>query len=135
MVWKLYMKCCRSYVLKRQLTMWIRRQQGLMHRYRGVDTSSDSMSVTNGLLVMGLFHYTNARWLTAASENQGSCSAFRCWRSCLSRPKLLLHSERHPHILLVPWEWRVENQLLVWDITICSSVWMNEPPGTPQPNS
>lgn len=42
-----------------------------MHRYGGVDTSSDSMSVTNGLLVMGLFHYTNERWLSATPETKG----------------------------------------------------------------
>lgn len=36
----------------------------------GMDTSSNSMSVTSWLLVVGLFHYTNERWLSATLENQ-----------------------------------------------------------------
>lgn len=77
-----------------------------MHRYGGVDTSS--LSLTGSL-----------SWGYCTALMKGGCqrlqrtSTMTCVKGlalhsdvecCLPRHKLLLHSERHPHVLPVLWE-------------------------------
>lgn len=108
-------------------------------------------SVTGWLLVMGLFHHTKERWLSVTPENQHHEAL---WRVLLCYPciqmlqvlliytQVLLHSERCPHILLVPWELVVVKQDsggksvaggVVYNSLLRSYVWMNGLPGTPLP--
>lgn len=126
-------------------------------KYGAVVTSCDSCQSPASSLSWGYsttLMNNNCQWSQETSTMElceGSCSAapaLRCWRSCLSRPKLLSHSERHPHILRVPWEWVVVKQVSGGKPTAggagynnllrsyylarsYSSVWINGLPGTP----